>query len=171
MNGLAALMISSVIHSQRTRWYSKTAHPGTIFSVTAFLAAFGLKLTEPITSPLLQDAFQGVSHTTVNYIQCPTKIFQYNYHIENFLSETFAPPLQWIITASGFHGVDIQEGVLGHTAGIRFLVLLMVCCPESIRDLSFHISKARRYLPFADKLSNLKAIELSRDEDDAIPKT
>ncbi|KAF9301499.1 hypothetical protein BGZ74_006636 [Mortierella antarctica] len=170
-DGLAALMISSVIHSQRTLWYSKTENSGTTFSATTFLAVFGLKLIEPITSPLLQDAFQGVSPTTVNYIQYPTKIFQYNYHIENFLSETFAPPLQRIFTASDFHGVDIQEGVLGHTARTRFLVLFMVCYPESIRDLSFHISEAHRYLPFAGKLSSLKAIELSRDEDEAIPKT
>lgn len=164
-------MISSVIHSQRTLWYSKTENSGKTFSATTFLAVFGLKLIEPITSPLLQDAFQGVSPTTINYIQYPTKIFQYNYHIENILSETFTPPLQRIFTASDFHGVDIQEGVLGHTARTRFLVLLMVCYPESIRDLSFHISEAHRYLPFAGKLSSLKAIELSRDEDEAIPKT
>ncbi|KAG0036983.1 hypothetical protein BGZ82_003345 [Podila clonocystis] len=66
----AALMLASVIHSQRAASQSKigtgSKNP---FEAATFLKKYGLRPPSMIESPLIQDAVQGVSPTTVDYSQ------------------------------------------------------------------------------------------------------
>ncbi|KAG0088106.1 hypothetical protein BGZ92_006623 [Podila epicladia] len=83
---LAALLLASVIHSQRA-----TSQPQDVttsakpFHVAKFLRRYGLGLPDWCSSPLIKDAVQGGSPTTIDY------------------SKLLATPQQW--DSCNFHGI------------------------------------------------------------------
>ncbi|KAG0013104.1 hypothetical protein BGZ81_001235, partial [Podila clonocystis] len=106
---LASLVIASVLQWQRRRLFQ--AHPALnpgMSTARALLTAFGLELVEPITSPLLQDALDGVSLTTLDYGQFLGAHMLPSVDIEHFIRPSqFYEPAEGNIPLCDIHGASI----------------------------------------------------------------
>lgn len=177
---LMALLVASVLHSQRDKAHAR----GDLdFTVDAFLSGFGLQLVDPVTSPLLQDTIQGDRPTTIDYSRYFTELllFEWRYiqlHTLVRLKE-FPPVWEYEMPTHTDYGSLIQysDGANPRAEHIeelqvhsdykqevqeRLVNLFLEHSTKYITTLDFHIADSHRYLQYANKLENLKRVYLDR---------
>ncbi|KAG0089922.1 hypothetical protein BGZ92_003978 [Podila epicladia] len=176
---LMALLIASVLHAQR----AKAQSLGEDFTANGFLSKFGFQLVEPVTSPLLQDAAQGVSPTTVDYSRYFTEMLYFEWRYIGFptLVRLKEFPLAWkdeMPTHNDWgNRIEYSEGPgpdTEHTEELqtcrdykeevqeRMVDLFLYHNTKYITSLDFNIADSHRYLQYADRLESLKTLFLDR---------
>lgn len=192
---LTEVILASVLHTQRRHSQSRSVtNSTTVFTVTGFLARFGLLLVDGcVPSPLLRDAFSGVSPTTTDYaqhlkVELPKE--EHNSKIDSVLRTkprlAKADSLTMVFDTCG-QEIQVQRWVANTTATKRFYsrhpaefvwkrlgTLLIQCYPASISALHLGVYDSHWFLPLADKLKRLHTVHLQRDnamEDDHLQDT
>ncbi|KAF9301496.1 hypothetical protein BGZ74_006633 [Mortierella antarctica] len=173
------LLIASVIHSQRHLSSTSTSDTSDrAFSAADFLERFGLDFIEPVTSVLLQDAIQGTSPTTIDYVQYWTRLPKSIYENAEQTLCAFDLPIDEQETIPAYQKIDEwdeREEVDCHCNryGVRqrLYLLFLQLYPEQVTAVEFCVCKAHWYLHLADTLPNLITLTLSRRQCYYIPDT
>ncbi|KAG0350137.1 hypothetical protein BG005_010336 [Podila minutissima] len=173
------LLIASVIHSQRHLSSTSTSDTSDrAFSAADFLGRFGLDFIEPVTSVLLQDAIQGTSPTTIDYVQYWTRLPKSIYENAEQTLCAFDLPIDEQETIPAYQKIDEwdeREEVDCHCNryGVRqrLYLLFLQLYPEQVTAVEFCVCKAHWYLHLADTLPNLITLTLSRRQCYYIPDT
>ncbi|KAF9330701.1 hypothetical protein BG006_006345 [Podila minutissima] len=174
-----ALLIASVLHAQRAKAQSVDED----FTANGFLSKFGFQLVEPVTSPLLQDAAQGVSPTTIDYSRYFTDMLYFEWSHVGFPTlvrlKEFPPAWKDEMPIHNDWGMRIEysEGAGPHTEHTeelqthreykeevqeRMVDFFLYHNTKYITTLDFNIADSHRYLQYADKLESLKILFLDR---------
>lgn len=175
---LMALLIASVLHSQRDKAHAKGDFD---FSVDVFLSRFGLQLVDPGTSSLLQDTIQGDRPTTIDYSRYFAEMLPFEWRYIQFQTlvrlKEFPPVWENEMPTHNDYGSLIQysDGANPRAEHIeelqvhydykqevqeRLANLFLEHNTKYISTLDFHIADSHRYLQYADKLENLKKVYL-----------
>ncbi|KAF9387675.1 hypothetical protein CPC16_006907 [Podila verticillata] len=180
---LTELILASVLHTQRKHSQSRpSTSSAKEFTVAGFLARFGLLPVDGCApSPLLQDAFSGVSPTTTDYaqhlkVELPKE--EHNSKIDSILrTKPRLAKADSLTTVFDIRGqeIQVQRWVANTTATKRFYsrhpaecvwkrlsALLIQCYPASISALHLGVYDSHWLLPLADKLERLHTVHLQR---------
>ncbi|KAF9380439.1 hypothetical protein CPB97_008353 [Podila verticillata] len=176
---LMILLIASVLHAQRAKAQSLDED----FTASGFLSKFGFQLVEPVTSPLLQDAIQGVSPTTIDYSRYFTEMLYFEWRYIQFQTfvrlKEFPPAWKNEMPTHNDWGsrIEYNEEAGPHTEHTeelqthrdykdemqeRMVDLFLHHNTKYITTLDFNIADTHRYLEYADKLESLKILFLDR---------
>ncbi|KAG0022402.1 hypothetical protein BGZ81_008544, partial [Podila clonocystis] len=143
---LAELFLASVIHFQR-----EAVQPQPL-DAAKFLEQYGLYRQDHIESPLLQNAVQGVSPTTVDYSRYLTTQQQWPRNdLLCVLKRGCSGPDLAHRQPYQSHGDDVAE---------RFYNLLVQSRPEAIVTLSISIPNSSKFVSLADKMPKLRTVRL-----------
>ncbi|KFH63299.1 hypothetical protein MVEG_10709 [Podila verticillata NRRL 6337] len=176
---ITALLIASVIHSQRATAYQSRVQTRSSSASFAsnFLAKYGLQLPPRMKSRLMQDAVQGVSPTTVDYSMYLAKEQSWEFiKYVGFVRLANAVHSRWEYNVRGLTEDEwdaydsIKDGGLekehitfhcfGREFSRRLNAMFYQCSPHAMETLSI-ASYEHKALPVATKMPKLRSISLS----------
>lgn len=174
---IVALLIASVIHSQRAaaHWSRIQTRSSSTSFASNFLAEYGLLLPPQIKSQLMQDAVQGVPPTTVDYSKYIAKEQRWSrIKYVSFVRLTNASGLKWRYdecspTEDEWDTHDVTKDgqlinenicffIFGDEFEKRLNALFFQCSPTSMETLD--IKCCNQDMPAATKMSRLRLIRL-----------